>query len=134
MQGSGLAGSQISIQFRGRRSISTPQEPLVVLDGVITGGGTIDINPRDVEDILVLKGSVASAHYGSRGQAGVIEITTRQGGTRARARREPSVIVDGVLSPNGLDEIDTAEIESMELVGGAVARLLFGRGAPGRAS
>ena len=130
MQGSGLAGSQISIQFRGRRSISTPQEPLVVLDGVITGGGTIDINPRDVEDILVLKGSAASAHYGSRGQAGVIEITTRQGGTRARAGREPSVIVDGVLSPNGLDEIDTAEIESMELVGGAVARLLFGRGAP----
>ena len=130
MQASGLPGSEISIQFRGRRSISTPQEPLVVLDGVVTGGGTIDINPRDVEDIVVLKGSAAAAHYGSRGQAGVIEVTTRQGGTRARARREPAVVVDGALSPNGLDEIDTAEIESMELMGGAVARLLFGRGAP----
>lgn len=131
MQGSGLAGEDISIQFRGRRSISTPQEPLVVLDGVITGAGTIDLNPRDVEDILVLRGSAASAQYGSRGQAGVIEITTRQGGTRAtRARREPLVIVDGALSSTGLDEIDAAEIESMELVGGAVARLLFGPGAP----
>jgi TonB-dependent SusC/RagA subfamily outer membrane receptor len=130
MQGSGLAGSEISIQLRGRRSISTRQEPLVVLDGVITGGGTIDINPRDVEDIVVLKGAAASAQYGSRGQAGVIEITTRQGGTRTTTRREPRVIVDGVVSSNGLDEIDPTEIESMELVGGAVARLLFGRGAP----
>ena len=61
--------------FAAVGAISTPQQPLVVLDGVITGGGTrSDINPRDVEDILVLKGSAASAHYGSRGQAGVIEI------------------------------------------------------------
>lgn len=131
VQGSGLAGEEISIQLRGRRSISTPQEPLVVLDGVITGGGSIDVNPRDVEDILVLKGSAASAQYGSRGQAGVIEITTRQGGmSKARARRQPVVLVDGTISSTGLDQIDPAEIESMELMSGAVARLLFGRGAP----
>ena len=38
-----------------------PSSPWSFWDGVITGGGTIDINPRDVEDILVLKGSAASA-------------------------------------------------------------------------
>lgn len=130
VQGSGLAGSEISIQLRGRRSISTPQEPLVVMDGVITSGGSIDIDPRDVEDIVVLKGSAAAAHYGSRGQAGVIEITTRQGGIRVRDRREPLVVVDGAVSLTGLEAVDPAEIESMELVGGTVARLLFGRGAP----
>jgi TonB-dependent SusC/RagA subfamily outer membrane receptor len=131
VQGSGLAGSEISIQLRGRRSISTPQEPLVVMDGVITSGGSIDIDPRDVEDIVVLKGSVAAAHYGSRGQAGVIEITTRRGGgTRAGDREEPLVVVDGVVSPIGLDAVESTEIERMELVEGAVARLLFGRGAP----
>lgn len=129
MQGSGLAGSEISIQLRGRRSISTAQEPLIVLDGVITGGGSIDLNPRDVDDIVVLKGSAATAHYGSRGQAGVIEITTRRD-ARRRAGLGPWVIVDGVLSSKGLEDIDPAEVESMELVGGGVAQLLFGPAAP----
>ena len=100
------------------------------MDGMITSGGSIDIDPRDVEDIVVLKGSAAAAHYGSRGQAGVIEITTRQGGVTVRDVSEPLVVVDGAVSPTGLSPVDPAEIESMELVGGPVARLLLGPGAP----
>ncbi|NNF29432.1 MAG: TonB-dependent receptor plug domain-containing protein [Gemmatimonadetes bacterium] len=130
VQGSGLAGSEVSIQFRGRRSIATAQEPLIVVDGVITGGGSIDLNPRDVEDIVVLRGSAAAAHYGSRGQAGVIEITTRRNASRGGGRSDPWVIVDGSLWSKGLEELDRADMESMELVGPAVAQLLFGRGAP----
>ncbi|MBI4539708.1 MAG: TonB-dependent receptor plug domain-containing protein [Gemmatimonadetes bacterium] len=86
VQGSGLPGEGRSIQFRGPNSISGSEEPLVVVDGVITGGGLDDLDPLDVESLEVLKGSAAAAIYGSRGQAGVIEITTRRGVRSASAR------------------------------------------------
>lgn len=94
VQGSGMPGSTVSIQFRGPTSISGSQEPLVVVDGMITGGGLDGLDPRDVESLEILKGSAASAIYGARGQAGVIEITTAQGRPTAPAacffRSEPS--------------------------------------------
>lgn len=94
VQGSGLPGSSVSIQFRGPRSLSGAQAPLVVVDGAITGGGLDDLDPFDVESLTVLKGSAAAAMYGARGQAGVIEITTKSGAATVRdrcfLRREPS--------------------------------------------
>ena len=94
VQGSGLPGSNVSIQFRGPRSLSGSQTPLIVVDGAITGGGLDDLDPFDVERIAVLKGPAASAMYGARGQAGVIEITTKSGAATVRdrcfLRREPS--------------------------------------------
>ena len=79
VQGSGLPGERISLQFRGPTSISGSRDPLVVVDGMITGGGLDDIDPRDVESVAILKGSVGAAMYGARGHAGVIEITTASG-------------------------------------------------------
>lgn len=94
VQGSGLPGSPVSIQFRGPGTISGSQEPLVVVDGLITGGGLDDLDPYDVERVEVLKGSAAAAIYGARGQAGVIEITTKSGAAagedRCFLRRGPS--------------------------------------------
>lgn len=78
VQGSGAPGDRLSIQLRGPSSISGTQEPLVVLDGVITSGGLEDLDPYDVERIEVLKGSAAAALYGARGHSGVIEITTKR--------------------------------------------------------
>jgi TonB-dependent SusC/RagA subfamily outer membrane receptor len=86
VQGSGLPGSKLSIQFRGPGSISGDREPLVVVDGMITGGGLDDLDPADVERIEVLKGSASAAIYGARGQTGVIEITTRSGASTAAPR------------------------------------------------
>lgn len=129
MQGSGQPGDEISIHFRGRRSLSTEQVPLVVVDGVITGGGMVDINPRDVQNIKVLKGSSASAHYGSRGQAGVIEITSKSV-TNNSVRIGPFVILDGVFSSMSLIDIDPISIKSMELVNRDVSRALFASTSP----
>jgi len=57
--------------------------PLVVVDGVIVGE-TWPIEPMidadRIESIEVLKGAAAAARFGSRGQHGVIMITTRGGG------------------------------------------------------
>ena len=79
VQGSGLPGTEPSFQFRGPKSVTGSQAPLVVIDGVITSGGISDIDPADVESIEIVKGAAGAALYGSRAQAGVIQITTRTG-------------------------------------------------------
>lgn len=72
---SGQPGVTPSIRIRGTGSISSGNEPLTVVDGVI--GGTA--NPRDIESITVLKDAAATGLYGSRAANGVIVITTKQG-------------------------------------------------------
>lgn len=61
-----------SVLLRGDR-------PLYVVDGVPIQSDTWNINPDDIETITVLKGPNASALYGSRGQFGAIQITTKRG-------------------------------------------------------
>jgi TonB-dependent SusC/RagA subfamily outer membrane receptor len=61
------------IRIRGSNSA-----PLFVLDGAPMMGQDLSfINPADVEDIEVLKGSEA-AIYGARGGGGVIRINTKR--------------------------------------------------------
>lgn len=79
VQGSGLPGSEPSFQLRGPTSITGSQSPLVVIDGIITNAGIADVDPADIESIEVVKGAAAAALYGSRAQAGVIQIQTRTG-------------------------------------------------------
>jgi len=53
--------------------------PLFVVDGVPIQSDTWNISPDDIETYTVLKGPAASALYGSRGQNGAIQITTKRG-------------------------------------------------------
>lgn len=97
VSGQNFSGSQ-NILIRGASSFSQNNQPLFVVDGIpisndnfnstntqIGGGGydygsmINDLNSYDVESVEVLKGSAASALYGSRGQNGVIMITTKNG-------------------------------------------------------
>ena len=52
--------------------------PLIVLDGVPVESDFYDISSDNIESINVLKGTAASALYGSRGKNGAIMITTKQ--------------------------------------------------------
>lgn len=98
--GSGAGGSS-KITIRGVSSLTGSNEPLYVIDGVPmdnTGGVAADagglyggtdygnaannVNADDIESISVLKGGAAAALYGSRGQNGVIMITTKKGAKR----------------------------------------------------
>ncbi len=96
-QGTGGAGSSSRIRIRGNTSLSGNQSPLFVIDGVllkpdVTGPETWadnnnadfgnilkNINEDDIESVSVLKGSAASALYGSGAQNGVVLITTKKG-------------------------------------------------------
>lgn len=88
-------GGTQNIAIRGYSSFGNNQ-PLFVVDGIpITntqnrtgsslnsqsdfGSGINALNPNDIDNITVLKGSAASALYGSRGAQGVIVITTKSG-------------------------------------------------------
>ena len=52
--------------------------PLYVIDGFPVEGGLRMINPEEIENISVLKGSSASSLYGSRAANGVVLITTKK--------------------------------------------------------
>lgn len=94
----GALGGSSRILIRGASSITQENRPLIVVDGIPldnsnynsagtqAGSGGIDfgdagfdINPDDIESMNVLKGGAAAALYGSRGQNGVILITTKSG-------------------------------------------------------
>ena len=106
VSGSQTPGGTQNIAIRGFSSFGNNQ-PLYVVDGVVItniqnrsgeglsskdnyvgsglnsqsdyGSGINALNPNDIESITVLKGSAASAMYGSRAAQGVIMITTKSG-------------------------------------------------------
>lgn len=78
----GDPNSNPTIRLRGVTTFSANQEPLVVIDGII-GGSLDNLDPNDIASIDVLKDASASAIYGTRGAAGVIVVTTKQGEYRA---------------------------------------------------
>jgi TonB-linked SusC/RagA family outer membrane protein len=106
-QNSGDPAGGMSVRLRGISSIGSSSEPLYIIDGVIVNNGTnrvtntqsgydgvnvvgavgqsrlVDINPQDIERVEVLNGAAAAAIYGSRANAGVVQIFTKKGKTGA---------------------------------------------------
>lgn len=93
---SGLAGSGTNVIIRGYSSISGTNQPLFVVDGVPFGSETdadrsalagraaassrfLDLDPKNIQEISVLKGLSATTLYGELGRNGVILITTKTG-------------------------------------------------------
>lgn len=60
-------------------SAQSVNQPLLVIDGVLSYGSINSINTADIESIDVLKDASAAAIYGSRAANGVIIITTKRG-------------------------------------------------------
>ncbi|MGZ3764845.1 MAG: SusC/RagA family TonB-linked outer membrane protein [Mucilaginibacter sp.] len=96
---SGMPGSSSQIVIRGNSTLFGDNTALIVIDGVpvdngeagnpfgsLGAGGTTnrggDIDPNIIESISVLKGSAATALYGSAGSRGVVLITTKNGASR----------------------------------------------------
>lgn len=91
----GQPGSSSKVILRGYGVIGGGgNQPLYVIDGVPLsdarlgssdadgldfGNGLNDINPNDVENITVLKGTAAASLYGSQARNGAILITTKRG-------------------------------------------------------
>lgn len=104
---SGVPGASTSITIRGVSSISSSNQPLMIIDGLPMDNKTLntgvlasdqpgsatafsnrgvdftnraaDLNPEDIETLVVLKGPEASALYGIDAANGAIVITTKRG-------------------------------------------------------
>ncbi len=76
--GSGQPGEAATIRIRGIGSALGGNDPLYVVDGVITSDIKF-LAPSDIQSMEILKDASATAIYGSRGANGVILITTKSG-------------------------------------------------------
>src|SRR5205823_8991895 len=104
---SGVPGASTSIVIRGVSSISSSNQPLMIIDGLPMDNKTLntgvlasdapgsltafsnrgidftnraaDLNPDDIESLTVLKGPEAAALYGIDAANGAIVITTKRG-------------------------------------------------------
>lgn len=94
---SGAPGANTTIRIRGTNSVNAGNDPLIVIDGVISDGDLNAINTNDIESIEVLKDASALAVYGSRGANGVILITTKRGvGTQPRVTLDSYVGIQSI--------------------------------------
>jgi TonB-linked SusC/RagA family outer membrane protein len=107
---SGVPGASSSIVIRGISSISSSNQPLIIIDGLPVDNKTFstnslasatssltdfanrgldftnraaDFNPEDIESVTILKGAGAAALYGIDAGNGAIVITTKRGRTGA---------------------------------------------------
>ena len=77
---------QVRVTLRGNRSILGNNQALIIVDGIpVANSYAARLNSNDIESETVLKGSSASALYGSNASNGVIVITTKRG-TRGTTR------------------------------------------------
>jgi len=71
---------EVNINLRGIRSLTGDNSPLLVLDGIPADIAYLSsLNPNDIENVSVLKGSSSAAIYGPDARNGVIIVTTKKG-------------------------------------------------------
>ncbi|RYE12130.1 MAG: SusC/RagA family TonB-linked outer membrane protein, partial [Sphingobacteriales bacterium] len=117
IQQTGLPGSGMSIEIRGRNSLGMGSDPLYIVDGVpftsqsamasdgygILGGASVTgtpgsgspfvlINPADIESIDVLKDADATAIYGTRGTEGRMKIDVKMQNGFGRITRKVKLL------------------------------------------
>ncbi|MCB0714822.1 MAG: SusC/RagA family TonB-linked outer membrane protein [Chitinophagaceae bacterium] len=72
----------VKINLRGIRSLLGDNNPMLLLDGVPMSIGYLSsLNPNDIVDVDILKGTSAAAIYGPDAVNGVIVVTTKKGST-----------------------------------------------------
>ena len=114
---------QGDIEIRGRSTLYSNSEPLIVLDNFPYEGDLESINPNDIENITILKDAAAASIWGVRASNGVIVITTKSG----KMGRKPVIEFNTNFSFAGKRNVfDQPILSSAEFV--EIERFLFERG------
>jgi len=143
---SGAPGGGFALRLRGISSINGNNQPLIIVDGVYinnveipsglrfasganrgneenAGNRLADLDPNDIENIEILKGSSAAAIYGQRGNAGVIIISTKKGkGGRTKINFSQDTGINKIANPLGQRSWTAQQVED---VYGAGERLIY---------
>ncbi|MDO8929742.1 MAG: SusC/RagA family TonB-linked outer membrane protein, partial [Bacteroidota bacterium] len=102
---SGEPGGKMSMNIRGKGSLTGDDSPYVLVDGVPTDLHLI--NSEDIESITILKDAAASAIYGARAPYGVILVTTKKGKNNEMVKISYSNNIS-LSSPLGLPHMSNA--------------------------
>ena len=119
------SSSEARIQVRGRSTIMSNTEPLIILDNFPYDGDLNNINPNSIESITVLRDAAAASIWGARSANGVIVITTKKGQYNQPFKVEVNTNVtigqkpDLYYSPNFVSTDDFIEVESFLFERGA---------------
>lgn len=71
--------NQAAISIRGRSTIHSVPEPLIVVDGFPYPGDINSIHPNDIASVTILKDAAAASIWGARAGNGVIVFSTKRG-------------------------------------------------------
>lgn len=76
----------VVIKMDGAAAGSNGQKPLFILDGEVISESVMKvIDPNKIESINILKDASAVAVFGEKGKGGVVQITTKKGGSEDAA-------------------------------------------------
>jgi len=127
--GGGELGQGSNITIRGVNSINNNTSPIIFIDGIrimssnfgttttpdIQSNGSNNapspldqLNPNDIERIEIISGPAASTLYGTEAAAGVIQVFTRRGASRApqwSAEMQQGTMWNKKFGANGIDYI-----------------------------
>ncbi|WP_461531946.1 SusC/RagA family TonB-linked outer membrane protein [Sinomicrobium sp.] len=95
------ADGSIDFEIRGKSSLYSNAQPLIVYDGFAIEGGLETINPNDVESITVLKDAAAASIWGAKSANGVIVITSKKG-----VKGKPRISVSSFVKTSGKLDLD----------------------------
>ena len=110
-KGNGDPTASSTIMLRGVTSLKGGYTPLVLVDGI--EGSLETVAPEAIEEISVLKDASAAAIYGTRGAAGVILITTRNG----KVGEHFNISYNGYASLSGFAKrVDFMDAEFMHML------------------
>ncbi|WGQ10748.1 SusC/RagA family TonB-linked outer membrane protein [Pedobacter gandavensis] len=82
----GAAPGKPDINIRGRSTIYSNDQPLIIVDNFPYTGNINDLNPQDVESVDILKDAAAASVWGVKAGNGVIVITTKKGQFNQRTK------------------------------------------------
>lgn len=105
------------ISIRGRSTLNSSTEPLIVLDNFPYEGDIANINPNDIESVTILKDAAAASIWGARSGNGVIVINTKKGKPNQKIKVDFNSVVTLINKPdlyctkNFLDAKSYIEIE-----------------------
>jgi TonB-linked SusC/RagA family outer membrane protein len=150
---SGVPGASSVITIRGISSISSSNQPLMIVDGLPLDNSTTntanlasdaptsalafnnrsvdftnraaDINPEDIESITVLKGPEAAALYGIDAANGAIVITTKRGSTGGQFEYNNSIRFDQVRQKPQVQDVYGPVPGASCTLGAATATLCY---------
>jgi TonB-dependent SusC/RagA subfamily outer membrane receptor len=90
----------VVIKMDGAGASSNGQKPLFILDGEVISESIMSvIDPNKIESINILKDASAVAVFGEKGKGGVVQITTKKGGSDA-APANGRIVLRGVPTDN----------------------------------